>query len=120
MMIGNDAQTGCVIVMEVKTGKVKAIANLGKRSDGSYWEDYNYAISATEPGSTFKLATMMALLEDKKVKLTDMVNIENGVWRVNGQTVYDSEQRGEYEVTVKKAFEKSSNVIDIPPMTFCN
>ncbi|MEO7531520.1 MAG: penicillin-binding protein [Sediminibacterium sp.] len=110
MMIGNDAQTGCVIVMEVKTGKVKAIANLGKRSDGSYWEDYNYAISATEPGSTFKLATMMALLEDKKVRLTDMVNIENGVWHINGQTVYDSEQRGEYEVTVKKAFEKSSNV----------
>ncbi|MES2330212.1 MAG: penicillin-binding protein [Bacteroidota bacterium] len=110
MMIGNEAQTGCVIVMEVKTGKVKAIANLGKWSDGTYREDYNYAITPTEPGSTFKLATMMALLEDKKVRLTDMVNIENGVWKINGQTVYDSEQRGEYDVTVKKAFEKSSNV----------
>ncbi|MDB5211129.1 MAG: hypothetical protein JWQ30_1956, partial [Sediminibacterium sp.] len=110
MMIGNEAQTGCVIVMEVKTGKVKAIANLGKWSDGTYKEDYNYAITPTEPGSTFKLATMMALLEDKKVRLTDMVNIENGVWKINGQTVYDSEQRGEYDVTVKKAFEKSSNV----------
>jgi cell division protein FtsI (penicillin-binding protein 3) len=110
MMVQNEAQTGCVIVMEVKTGKVKAIANLGKREDGSYWEDFNYAITPTEPGSTFKLATMMALLEDKKVRLTDIVNIENGVWRINGQTVYDSEQRGEYEVTVKQAFEKSSNV----------
>ncbi len=110
MMVSNDAQTGCAIVMEVKTGKVKAIANLGKRSDGSYWEDLNYAMRPTEPGSTFKLATMMALLEDKKVKLTDIVNIENGVWKINGQTVYDAEQRGEYDVTVKKAFEKSSNV----------
>ena len=110
MMIKNEAQTGCVIVMEVKTGKVKAIANLGKRSDGTYWEDYNYAINHTEPGSTFKLATMMALLEDKKVKLTDIVNIDGGSWHINGQTVYDAEQRGDYEVTVKQAFEKSSNV----------
>ncbi len=110
MMVKNEAEHGCVIVMEVKTGKIKAIANLGKRTDGGYWEDLNYAISPSEPGSTFKLATMMALLEDKKVKLTDIVNIENGVWQINGQTVYDSEQRGDYEVTVKKAFEKSSNV----------
>jgi cell division protein FtsI (penicillin-binding protein 3) len=110
MMIQNEAEHGCAIVMEVKTGKIKAIANLGKRNDGSYWEDFNYAISPSEPGSTFKLATMMALLEDKKVKLTDIINIENGVWNINGQTVYDSEQRGDYEVTVKKAFEKSSNV----------
>jgi len=110
MMVKNEAQTGCVIVMEVKTGKVKAIANLGKRSDGNYWEDLNYAIIPTEPGSTFKLATMMSLLEDKKIRLNDIVNIENGVWKINGQTVFDSEQRGDYEVTVKKAFEKSSNV----------
>ncbi|MES2003098.1 MAG: penicillin-binding protein [Bacteroidota bacterium] len=110
MMVKNDAQTGCAIVMEVKTGKIKAIANLGKRSDGSYWEDFNYAISPTEPGSTFKLATMMSLLEDKKVKLTDMVNLEGGTWRINGQTVYDAEQHGLYEATIKQAFEKSSNV----------
>lgn len=110
MMVKNEAQTGCVIVMEVKTGKVKAIANLGKRSDGSYWEDFNYAISPTEPGSTFKLATMMALLEDKKVRLTDMVNLEGGTWHINGQTVYDAEQHGLHDATVKQAFEKSSNV----------
>lgn len=110
MMVKNEAQTGCAIVMEVKTGKIKAIANLGKRSDGSYWEDFNYAITPTEPGSTFKLATLISLLEDHKVRLTDIVNIENGVWKINGQTVFDSEQRGEYDVTVKRAFEKSSNV----------
>ena len=110
MMIKNEAQTGCVIILETKTGKVKAIANLGKRTDGSYWEDFNYAISPTEPGSTFKLATMMSLLEDKKVRLTDLVNLEGGTWHINGQTVYDAEQHGLYEATVKQAFEKSSNV----------
>ncbi len=110
MMIKNQAVNGCAIVMEVKTGKIKAIANLGKRSEGVYWEDYNYAISATEPGSTFKLATIMALLEDKKVSLNSMVNMEGGVWRTAGQTVYDSEKHGRTEVTVKQAFELSSNV----------
>ncbi len=110
MMVKNEAQTGCAIVLETKTGKIKAIANLGKRSDGTYWEDFNYAITATEPGSTFKLATMMSLLEDKKVRLTDMVNLEGGTWHINGQTVYDAEQHGLYEATIKQAFEKSSNV----------
>jgi cell division protein FtsI (penicillin-binding protein 3) len=110
MMLKNEASHGCVIVMEVKTGKIKAIANLGKRSDGTYWEDFNYAINPTEPGSTFKLATLMALLEDKKVRLTDMVNLEGGTWHMNGQTVFDSEQHGLFAATVKQAFERSSNV----------
>lgn len=110
MMIKNEAQTGCAIVMEVKTGKIKAIANLGKRSDGSYWEDFNYAISPTEPGSTFKLATMLALLEDKKVSLNQMITLEHGAWKIAGQTVYDSEVHKENDVTVQHAFELSSNV----------
>lgn len=110
MMEKNEAEHGCAIVMEVKTGKIKAIANLGKKPSGGYWEDYNYAISTTEPGSTFKLATMMALLEDKKINLNTMVDLEGGVWRVAGQTVYDSEQSGHRGVTAKQAFELSSNV----------
>jgi cell division protein FtsI (penicillin-binding protein 3) len=110
MMEKNEAEHGCAIVMEVKTGKIKAIANLGKKASGGYWEDYNYAISATEPGSTFKLATMMALLEDKKINLNTMVDLEGGIWRVAGQTVYDSEQSGHRGVTAKQAFELSSNV----------
>ncbi|NCI48032.1 penicillin-binding protein [Sediminibacterium soli] len=110
MLVKNDAQHGCVIVMEVKTGKIKAIANLGKRSDGTYWEDYNYAISPTEPGSTFKLATMMALLEDKKVTLNQGINLEHGAWKIAGQTVYDSEVHKENETTVQHSFELSSNV----------
>ncbi len=112
MMIGNDAEHGCAIVMETKTGKIKAMANLGKRGDGNYWEDYNYAINPTEPGSTFKLATIISLLEDKKIKLNDIVNLEFGKWNINGQTVFDSEPHGAEDnvVTAKRAFEISSNV----------
>jgi cell division protein FtsI (penicillin-binding protein 3) len=110
MMEKNEAEHGCAIVMEVKTGKIKAIANLGKRPNGGYWEDYNYAISTTEPGSTFKLATMMALLEDKKINLNTMVDLENGLWHVAGLTVKDAEQKGHRGVTAKQAFELSSNV----------
>ena len=110
MMNENECAFGTCIVMEVKTGKIKAIANLGRRANGTYWEDLNYAIRASEPGSTFKLATMLALLEDNYVSLTDRVNLEGGKWHVNRRTVYDSEQHGLQEVTVKQAFEHSSNV----------
>src|SRR5882757_141247 len=106
----NEAEHGTCIVMEVATGKIKAIANLGRQSDGTYWEDLNYAIRATEPGSTFKLATMLSLLEDKKVTLNDNLNIEGGKWEVNGRTVYDSEPHENKTFTVKEAFEISSNV----------
>ncbi len=110
MMVSNEAEHGCAIVMEVKTGKVKAIANLGRQSNGAYWEDFNYAMTPTEPGSTFKLATMIALLEDKKVTLGSNINLEGGVWQINGRTVYDAEKHGEFNVPVKRAFELSSNV----------
>lgn len=110
MMIQNEAEHGCAIVMETKTGKVKAVANLGRSADGSYYEDFNYAINPSEPGSTFKLATLMALLDDKKVNLNSIVNLNGGVWQVNGQTVFDSEKHGRANVTVQQAFELSSNV----------
>jgi cell division protein FtsI (penicillin-binding protein 3) len=110
MMIKNEAEYGTAIVMETKTGKIKAIANLGKRGEGNYWEDFNYAITPSEPGSTFKLATMMALLEDKKIRLDQPVNLEGGTWKVAGQVVYDSEKHGRQLVSVQQAFELSSNV----------
>ena len=110
MMVSNEAEHGCAIVMETKTGKIKAIANLGKRPSGEYSEDFNYAISSSEPGSTFKLATMMSLLEDKKITLNSIVNLNGGTWPINGQVVYDAEQHGRFEVTVKDAFALSSNV----------
>lgn len=110
MMVENEALQGTCIVMEVATGKIRAIANLGRQADGSYWEDYNYALSASEPGSTWKLTTLMAALEDKKVRLQSIVNLEGGRWQVAGQTVFDSEIHGLHEATIQQAFEKSSNV----------
>lgn len=105
----NECEYGTCIVMEVATGKVKAIANLSRRPEGGYWENYNYAIQTSEPGSTFKLATMLALLEDQLITLQQHVNLEGGSWNVNGRTVYDTEDHGT-DATVKQAFEHSSNV----------
>jgi cell division protein FtsI (penicillin-binding protein 3) len=110
MMVGNEADHGCAIVMEVKTGAIKAIANLGRRPDGNYWEDFNYAMAPTEPGSTFKVATMISVLEDKKYSLNSGVDLGGGTWQINGRTVYDAENHGVYVTNVKRAFELSSNV----------
>jgi cell division protein FtsI (penicillin-binding protein 3) len=110
VMDSNEAQTGTCIVMEVKTGKIKAIANLGRTAEGKYWEDLNYAIRASEPGSTFKLATMLAVLEDKHATLKTKVDLEGGSWRVFSRTVYDSEPHKPHDGTLKEAFEYSSNV----------
>ncbi|PWT73327.1 MAG: peptidoglycan glycosyltransferase [Bacteroidetes bacterium] len=110
MMGENECDHGTCIVMEVGTGKIKAMANLGRQSDGSYWEDLNYAIRASEPGSTFKLATLLSLLEDKNVKLTDHLDLEGGAWKYGKRTVRDVEKHEKAEFTVKQAFELSSNV----------
>ncbi len=109
MMIKNEAQTGVAMVMEVKTGKIKAIANLGKISEGVYREDLNYATRVTEPGSTFKLVTLLSALENG-VKLTDKINLEGGLWSYAGRPVKDAETHGKHEATVLEAFEESSNV----------
>src|SRR5450755_1303717 len=110
MMIENECEHGTCIVMETATGKIRAMANLGRQSDGTYWEDLNYAIRASEPGSTFKLATLLSLLEDHEVKLTDHLNIEGGTWKIGTRTVHDSEKQEVSDVTVEQAFEHSSNV----------
>jgi len=110
MMVENECEHGTCIVMETATGKIKAMANLGRQSDGSYWEDLNYAIRASEPGSTFKLATLMSLLEDHEVHLTDHLNIEGGTWKIGTRTVHDAEKQEISDVSVEQAFEHSSNV----------
>ena len=111
-LIINEADHGCAILMEVKTGKIKAIANLGRNPDGTYTEDYNYAIGeSTEPGSTFKLFSLLAALEDKRITLTDSVNTYGGVGtRYANRIMKDSHPGGYTYLTVQRAFEKSSNV----------
>ena len=110
MMVQNNSLHGTCIVMEVKTGKIKAIANLGRRPDGEYIEDYNYGLGrSTEPGSVFKLATLLSLLEDKYVDTSTIVDCNNGAMKFHGLTIRDS-HRGTGRITVKEAFAQSSNV----------
>lgn len=107
----HNADHGTCIVMEVATGKIKAIANIGKTGDDSYWEDYNYAVGeATEPGSTFKLASLLALLEDSHISISDSIDLELGQHEFYDRVMKDSEKHELRNVTVKHAFEVSSNV----------
>ncbi|KAA9338877.1 penicillin-binding protein [Adhaeribacter soli] len=112
-LVAHNAEYGCVVLMEVKTGEIKAIANLGKFAEGAYLENYNYAVAnqgLTEPGSTFKLASMMALLEDSNIQLTDTVDTGNGKKSFGGVSMTDSKQGGYGKITVEDVFGKSSNV----------
>lgn len=108
----NQADHGCAIVMEVATGEIKAIANIGFNEDRStYWETKNYAIAeAAEPGSTFKLATMMALFEHGYVTPDDTVNLNEGKIKFYDETMEDASYHGLYQTSIRKAFELSSNV----------
>jgi cell division protein FtsI (penicillin-binding protein 3) len=115
MLVANNSIHGTAIVMETATGKIKAIANLGKQknkrdSTSFYTEDLNYAVGkATEPGSIFKLATLIALLEDKYVTKNSIVDCEGGAKMFYGLKIKDS-HLGTGAITVKDAFARSSNV----------
>lgn len=109
-----NADNGTAIVMEVKTGKIKAIANLTYRNSiNNYIEFYNYAVGAnTEPGSTFKLVTMAALIEDGYIKnvLKDTVNVEGGKKKFADRIMRDVHEFENNVITVKETFAHSSNV----------
>ncbi|MCS6822923.1 MAG: transpeptidase family protein [Cytophagaceae bacterium] len=112
-LLKHDADYGCVVLMEVHTGEIKAIANLGKTEKGTYAENYNYAIGnhgLTEPGSTFKLASLLALFEDSDIKLTDTVFAHWGKYKYFDRVMTDANPNGYGKLTVKEAFEKSSNI----------
>lgn len=106
-MIKSDADHGTAILMEVQTGEVRAVANFNKVAPGEYKEQFNYAIAGNQdPGSTFKVASYMALLEDHKVDTSTRVN--TGTYSVPGKIITDS--HGSIGVvSVKRAFETSSN-----------
>lgn len=111
MMQQSESQTGTCIVMETKTGKIKAIANLGRRPDGSYWEDYNYAMRATEPGSTIKLATLLSVLSEGKTSINNLVDVgSTGRAFVGVREVNDAERAPKPVMTVAECFAHSSNV----------
>lgn len=108
----SQAAYGCAVVMEVQTGEIKALANLTRMKDGRYRERYNYAVGnqgTTEPGSTFKLASMLALFEETKVALTDTVDTGDGQVKFYDRIMKDVQRGGFGIITVQEAFEKSSN-----------
>lgn len=106
-----NGEWGCAILMEVETGYVRAIANLGRTKDSTYSELMNYAISqSVEPGSTMKLMSLMAALEEGSISIEDTVNTGNGERTFNGMTLHDSHQGGYGSISIKDVFAKSSNV----------
>ena len=99
---------GTCIVMEVKTGKIRTLVNLGRQKDGSYREDFNYATIPTEPGSTFKLVTLLSLLNDKYINVDNKVDAEGGAIRFGNRVMKDS-HLGLHEMPIWKAYAESSN-----------
>ena len=104
-----EAEHGCAVVMDVKTGEIKAISNLGRNKNGNYYERLNYAVGEShEPGSTFKVMAFMAALEDKVIDTSTLVNTYQGTKRFYGRTISDS--RGHGEISAARALEVSSNI----------
>ncbi|MBG6131326.1 cell division protein FtsI (penicillin-binding protein 3) [Aquimarina sp. EL_43] len=105
-----EAEHGTVVVMETKTGEIKAISNLGRTNAGKYYEKLNYAVGEShEPGSTFKLMTMVAALEDRVIDSSYVVDTENGRVKFYDRIVKDSKWGGYGKISAAKAFELSSN-----------
>lgn len=110
-LVSQNAQHGCAVLMEVKTGYVKAIANISKDRKGNYREIYNHAIgTSSEPGSTFKLASLMVALEDGKVDINDQVDTRDGTIKYYDRVMRDAHEGGDGIIPVWKAFALSSNV----------
>ena len=112
-MYTHDADYGCVVVMEVQTGEIKAIANLSRRKRSRFVSDYNYAVGnqgVVEPGSTFKLATMLALLERSNLQLNDSVQTGGGSFSVYKSVMKDDKIGGWGMLSAAEAFEQSSNI----------
>ena len=108
-----EAENGSVILMDVKTGAIRAMSSLERTSEGKYAENFNYAIGAAyEPGSTFKLASLLVALEDGVVDTAHVVDTKNGAFKFYDRTMKDSNYHrgGHGKISVGKAFEVSSNI----------
>ena len=109
-LIQNNADWGCVVMMEVETGEVKVIANLRKDTNNQVSEWFNYAMAEhVAPGSTFKLASIIAGIEDNVFKLTDTINVKGGKVKYYDRIMLDSDHNYN-KITIHKAFVISSNV----------
>ena len=105
------ADHGTVVVMETNTGEVKAISNLGRNKEGKYYERLNHAVGEShEPGSTFKLMSMIVALEDKVIDTGAVIDTENGTLKIYDRTIRDSHRGGYGKISAARVFEVSSNV----------
>ncbi len=110
-LIAQNADRGCAVLMEVETGEIKAIANLSKTKDGNYIEDFNYVISqSTEPGSTMKMASILAALDDGLVEPDDSIDVGSGSCWYSGHEMKDAHPPHRSRLSVQEVFETSSNV----------
>jgi cell division protein FtsI (penicillin-binding protein 3) len=110
-LLANQASHGCAILMEVNTGAIKAIANLKRNADNTCSEAENYAVNEfSDPGSTFKLVSALALLESKSMKLQDTVDIEWGETKFGDLKMVDAHASAYKKINLQYAFENSSNV----------
>ncbi|MDL1913901.1 MAG: peptidoglycan glycosyltransferase [Bergeyella sp.] len=108
-LIDYDARHGSVIVIETKTGKVRAMVNLKKTAPGTYADLYNFALKdGVEQGSTFKVVSLLAAMDDGYIDEKTTVNVGNGVWEYNGQRITDDHGGGTYDISDVLA--KSSNI----------
>jgi cell division protein FtsI (penicillin-binding protein 3) len=107
----HNADHGCAVVMEVKTGKIRAMANIGRTPEG-WWETYNYAVGErVEPGSMFKLASFMAMMEAGELDdLEQEIPVYGGKVKIYEEELQDAEPHGMDSMTIRQVFAKSSNV----------
>lgn len=106
-----EADHGCVVVMETKTGEIKAISNLGKNASGTYYERLNYAVGeSNEPGSAFKVMAMVVALESKVIDTSTVVDTGGGRYIIHGRAINDSRRGGYGKISAARALEVSSNI----------
>ena len=105
----NQADWGCVILMEVETGEIKAMCNLDQGNDGNYYESANHAVIRVEPGSTFKTVALMAALDDNKVAITDSIEVWRRGWRYYSLSHHDAHP-ADTTYTIRQALAVSSNI----------
>jgi cell division protein FtsI (penicillin-binding protein 3) len=111
VLVQSESQYGTCLVMETKTGKIKAMANLGRDKTGGYSETLNYALQTNEPGSTIKLATLLAVLDHGSSRIDDLVEVgSTGSQYVGVRNVTDAERAPKPVLTLRECFAHSSNV----------
>ena len=103
------ADWGCVVLMEVKTGEIKAMCNLTRAGDGEYYELANHAVTRMEPGSTFKTIALMAALDDGKISMSDSIQVDSLGWDYYGSKHIDAHPRNT-TYNIRQALAVSSNI----------